>query len=84
MTELTGQVGFASPISRKALLNKRTLGVELIATLALAISLIVAATAVSFGVASAQSPAIARVATCAAHPAAALCMLHARTPTVRL
>ncbi len=55
MTALTGKVGFASPNSEKSLSRKRTAGVELIATLAFAFSLIVAATAVSFGVARAQS-----------------------------
>ena len=51
MTALTGKVGFASPIAEKSLSGKRIAGIELIATLALAFSLIVAATAVSFGVA---------------------------------
>jgi hypothetical protein len=55
MTELTGKVGFASPISEKVSSRKGTLGVELIATLALAICLIIAATAVSIGMARAQS-----------------------------
>jgi hypothetical protein len=55
MADLTGEVGFASPNSEKVLSKKRTLGVELIATLALAVSLVVAATAVSIGVARAQS-----------------------------
>jgi hypothetical protein len=60
MTELTGKVGFASPISEKALSRKRTLGVELIATLALAVCLIIAATAVSIGMARAQALAPVR------------------------
>jgi len=79
MTALTGKVGFASPISQKALSKKRTLGVELIATLALAVSLIIAATAVSFGVARAQSLAIVRHtnANCYLHSAAAACALRA-------
>jgi hypothetical protein len=55
MTGRTGTVGFASPISEKALSKKRTLGVELIATLALAVCLIIAATAVSIGMARAQA-----------------------------
>jgi hypothetical protein len=54
MTELTGMVGFASPIAEKKLSRRRTLGVELFATLALAVSLIIAATAVSIGMARAQ------------------------------
>ena len=55
MIELTGKVGFASPIAEKSLSRRRTRGVELIATLALAVSLIVAATAVSIGMARAQA-----------------------------
>jgi hypothetical protein len=60
MAELTGKVGFASPNSEKVLSRKQTLGVELAATLALAVSLIIAATAVSIGVARAQSLAPVR------------------------
>jgi hypothetical protein len=55
MTELTGKAGFASPIVQRRLTRRRILGVELIATLALTVSLIVAATAVSIGVARAQA-----------------------------
>jgi hypothetical protein len=55
MTALTGMVGFASPVSEKTLSRRRRLGIELIATLALAVSLIVAATAVSIGMARAQA-----------------------------
>jgi hypothetical protein len=55
MIELTGKVGFASPIAEKSLSRRRSRGVELIATLALAVSLIVAAAAVSIGVARAQA-----------------------------
>jgi hypothetical protein len=55
MTELTGMVGFASPVSEKTSSRRRRLGIELIATLALAVSLIVAATAVSIGMARAQA-----------------------------
>ena len=73
MTELTGKVGFASPVSEKALSKKRTRGVELIATLALAVSLIIAATAVSFGVARAQSLVRQTNARCYSHVAAAAC-----------
>ncbi len=85
MTTLTGKVGFASPISEKALSKKRTLGVELIATLALAVSLIIAATAVSFGVARAQSPTVTRLASteCSAHGATAICTLRLRMPALR-
>ena len=85
MTELTGKVGFASPISEKALSKKRTLGVELIATLALAVSLIIAATAVSLGVARAQSLTAARIAStgCSTHAAAVVCTLRLRMPALR-
>ena len=55
MTELTGKVGFAPPISEEVSSRKNTLGVELFATLTLAICLIIAATAVSIGMARAQS-----------------------------
>jgi hypothetical protein len=55
MTELTGKVGFASPISEEVSSRKNTLGIELLATLALAVCLIIAATAVSIGMARAQS-----------------------------
>jgi hypothetical protein len=66
MTALTGKVGFASPISENVSSRKNTLGVELIATLALAVCLIIAATAVSFGVARAQPIPMAG-ATCYTH-----------------
>jgi hypothetical protein len=55
MTELTGMVGFASPTTAKNGSRRRTVGVELLATLALAVSLVVAATAVSIGMARAQA-----------------------------
>jgi len=55
MTALTGKVGFASPIAETQSTRRRILGVELFATAALAVSLIVAATAVSIGVARAQA-----------------------------
>ena len=55
MTELTGMVGFASPAEEKTIAKRRRLGVELCATLALAASLLVAATAVSIGMARAQA-----------------------------
>jgi hypothetical protein len=54
MTELTGKVGFASPVIEKKI-SKRRAGIELLATLALTVSLIVAATAVSIGMARAQA-----------------------------
>jgi hypothetical protein len=49
MIELPGTVGFASPISDKKFIKRRRAGVELFATLALAVSLVIAATAVSIG-----------------------------------
>ncbi len=56
MTGLTGKIGFASPISEKTFAKRRRAGVELFATVALAISLVIAATAVSIGMASAHAP----------------------------
>jgi hypothetical protein len=55
MTELTGQVGFASPATEKKFCKRRSAGIELFATLALAVSLVIAATAVSIGMARAQA-----------------------------
>ena len=55
MTELTGMVGFSSHIAEKRRAKRHTLGLELIATVALAVSLIVAATAVSIGMARART-----------------------------
>jgi hypothetical protein len=55
MTELTGMVGF-TPISENAFSKRRRIGVELFATVALAVSLVIAATAVSIGMARAQAP----------------------------
>jgi hypothetical protein len=52
-TEFAGKVGFASPATEKNF-SRRRAGIELLATLSLAVSLIVAATAVSIGVARAQ------------------------------
>jgi hypothetical protein len=86
MPALTGKVGFASPISEKVSSKKRTLGVELVATLALAVSLIVAATAVSFGVARAQSAVPIRTTrtVCSAHSAVPFCAPRLRgTSTLR-
>jgi hypothetical protein len=54
MTALTGKVGFASPTADKIFSSRRR-GVELFATVALAISLVIAATAVSIGMARAQA-----------------------------
>jgi hypothetical protein len=60
MAELTGMVGFASPISKKRLSRRRNLTIELIATAALAVALVIAATAVSIGVARAHALATLR------------------------
>jgi hypothetical protein len=48
MAELTGNPGFAAPRTEKTL-SKRALAIELIATVSLTVSLVVAATAVSLG-----------------------------------
>jgi hypothetical protein len=48
-TELTGNPGFAPPRAEKTRSRRRAAALELIATAALTISLIVAATAVSMG-----------------------------------
>lgn len=55
MTELTGKVGFASPTDAESFAKRWRHGVELFATLALAGSLLIAATAVSIGMAHAQA-----------------------------
>jgi hypothetical protein len=55
MTELTGMVGFASPNIEKTFAKRRRIGVEMFATVALAVSLVVAATAVSISMARAQA-----------------------------
>jgi hypothetical protein len=49
MTEPTGNVGFAPPKANKRLSTCRIAALELAATLALTVSLVVAATAVSVG-----------------------------------
>ena len=49
MTELTGSPGFVAPRAGKTSLTRRALALELIATAALTVSLVVAATAVSLG-----------------------------------
>jgi len=53
-SELNGRIGFASPLAGRKM-SRRRRGVELLATLALAVSLVVAATAVSIGMARAQT-----------------------------
>jgi len=55
MTELTAKVGFGCPMIEKKQAKRRSAGIALIATLALAVSLVIAATAVSIGVARAQA-----------------------------
>jgi len=55
MTELNGrEVGFTSPATEQKFSIRRT-GIELAATVGLAVALIVAATAVSIGMARAQA-----------------------------
>jgi hypothetical protein len=49
MTELTGSPGFAAPLAGKKLSRRRAAALELVATVTLTISLVVAATAVSLG-----------------------------------
>jgi hypothetical protein len=49
MTELTGSPGFAAPLAGKKLSRRRAVALELVATVTLTISLVVAATAVSLG-----------------------------------
>jgi hypothetical protein len=53
MAELTGIAGFATPVFAKRFSRRRNLGVQLIATVALVICLIIAVTAVSIGMARA-------------------------------
>lgn len=55
MTVQTGPVGFASPTAGNKAARRRTAAIELLATLTLAVSLIIAATAVSIGMARAQA-----------------------------
>ncbi len=55
MTELSGTAGFASPMTELKFFRRSNAAVELFATLALAVSLLVAATAVSIGMARAQA-----------------------------
>jgi hypothetical protein len=49
MAELTGSPGFAPPRKQKARSRRRAAAMELIATVGLTVSLVVAATAVSLG-----------------------------------
>jgi|GEM_PF-6160503 hypothetical protein len=56
MTALPANVGFTPPPSDTAKATRRRAGIELFATVALAISLAIAATAVSMGMASAHAP----------------------------
>jgi hypothetical protein len=61
MTEPTGTVGFSAPIAEKTFSRSRSpirrqiLGIELFASVALVVCLIIALTAVSIGVARAQA-----------------------------
>jgi len=49
MTEPTGHLGFAPPRAERALSRRRAATLELLATVTLTVSLVVAATAVSLG-----------------------------------
>jgi len=49
MTELSGSPGFAAPLAGKTRSRRRAVAIELVATVTLTISLVVAATAVSLG-----------------------------------
>jgi len=55
--ELAGHVGFTAPIAERKISMRRH-GVELFATLALAVSLVIAGTAVSIGMARAAPAAL--------------------------
>lgn len=61
MSELSATAGFGAPTAGKICAKRRRLGIELFAALALAVSLIVAATAVSLGVARAQAGSSIRI-----------------------
>ena len=54
MSEFHGRGGFASPAVDSKCVKRRRVAVELIATVALAVSLIIAVTAVSIGAARAE------------------------------
>jgi hypothetical protein len=54
MTEFVETIGFTSPVATTKIAKQRHLGIELLATVALAVCLIIAATAVSIGMARAQ------------------------------
>jgi hypothetical protein len=54
MSDFYGKVGFASPAVDSKSVKRRHVAIELVATLALAVSLIIAVTAVSIGAARAQ------------------------------
>ena len=53
-SDFYGKVGFASPASKNKLIERRRAGIALIATVGLALSLVIALTAVSIGAARAQ------------------------------
>ncbi len=56
MFEPTGEAGFTLPIVQAARTKHRALRLELFATVALAVSLIIAATAVSIGMVRGEAP----------------------------
>jgi hypothetical protein len=49
MAELTGSPGFAAPLAGNTLSRRRAVALELVATVTLTVSLVIAATAVSLG-----------------------------------
>jgi hypothetical protein len=69
MAELAGNSGFARPKPRQTLTRRHAAAMQLIATLALTVSLIIAATAVSIG-----NKTLAR-ANLAAQPAAPMAVI---------
>lgn len=54
MSDFQGKVGFASPAADSKCVNRRHAAIEIATTVALAVSLIIAVTAVSIGAARAQ------------------------------
>ncbi len=59
MAELTGNSGFAPPKPKQTLTRRHAAAIELIATLALTVSLVIAVTAVSLGNKSLARPDLA-------------------------
>ena len=55
MSDFYGKVGFAFPASANTIIKRRRPGIELMATVGLAVSLVIAITAVSIGAAHARA-----------------------------